>query len=451
MNKQTVALHTLGCKLNYAESSTIAERFRREGFRVVELSEGGDVVVINSCTVTENADRECRQVVRRALRANPDAYVIVTGCYAQLKPEEIASMDGVDMVLGSAEKFQIFEHCGDFQKEETPRIAVGEIAEATGFGPAFTGEGDSRTRAFLKVQDGCDYNCAFCTIPLARGGSRSQPIQEAFHQACQLVESGYQEIVITGVNVGDFGKGRAESFLDLLRRLHEVPRLQRLKISSIEPNLLTDPIIELASASDRMLPHFHIPLQSGSDQILGKMRRRYRSSVYRDRVETILRLMPHAAIGVDVIVGFPGETEEHFQETYSFLNELPIAYLHVFTYSERQNTPAAEFGGAVPVGERRDRTRRLRILSEKKRGQFAAAHEGEVRPVLFESRQMEGMIEGYTDNYIRVGVPFHPALAGKIVEVRVGEFNGNYAAGAVVNAQLSAMLPVLPVVNYCGT
>ncbi|MBK8909690.1 MAG: tRNA (N(6)-L-threonylcarbamoyladenosine(37)-C(2))-methylthiotransferase MtaB [Chlorobi bacterium] len=347
MNKQTVSLHTLGCKLNYAESSTIAERFRREGFRVVELSEGGDVVVINSCTVTENADRECRQVIRRALRANPDAYVIVTGCYAQLKPEEIASMDGVDMVLGSAEKFQIFEHCGHFQKEATPRIAVGEIAEATGFGPAFTGEGDSRTRAFLKVQDGCDYNCAFCTIPLARGGSRSQPIQEAFRQACQLVESGYQEIVITGVNVGE---GEGESFLDLLRRLHEVPRLQRLKISSIEPNLLTDPIIELASASDRMLPHFHIPLQSGSDQILGKMRRRYRSSVYRDRVETILRLMPHAAIGVDVIVGFPGETEEHFQETYSFLNELPIAYLHVFTYSERQNTPAAELAERIRWG-----------------------------------------------------------------------------------------------------
>lgn len=452
MNTQTVSLHTLGCKLNYAESSTIAERFRGQGYRVVDLADGGDVVVINSCTVTENADRECRQVIRRALRANPNAFVIVTGCYAQLQPEEIASMEGVDMVLGSAEKFRIFELCGGFVKQPTPRISVGEIAGETSFGPAFTGEGDSRTRAFLKVQDGCDYNCAFCTIPLARGGSRSQPIEDAYRQACNLVESGYQEIVITGVNVGDFGKGRAETFADLLLRLHDVPGLRRLKISSIEPNLLTDSILQLAATSDRMLPHFHIPLQSGSDQILGKMRRRYRSSIYRDRVETILKLIPDAAIGVDVIVGFPGETEEHFQETYAFLNELPIAYLHVFTYSERQNTPAAAFGGVVPVAERRDRTRRLRVLSEKKRSLFAAAHEGEIRPALFESRQVEGgMIEGYTDNYIRVGLPYHPALAGKIVEVRIGEFNGDHAIAQAMDTQLSVMLPVLPVVNYCGT
>ena len=283
-----VALHTLGCKLNYAETSAIGERFRLNGFDLTELGENSDVVLINSCTVTENANRECRQLVRRALRKNPDACVIVTGCYAQLKPEEIASIDGVDYVLGSSEKFRLFDLIDRFEKRDVPKVAVGEIAGETGFGPAFTAEADARTRAFLKVQDGCDYNCSFCTIPLARGGSRSQPVEDVLKQARELVESGYREIVLTGVNTGDYGRKDGTDFHELLCRLHDVEGLQRLRISSIEPNLLTDAIIELAASSDRMMPHFHIPLQSGSDQILGKMRRRYRSGDYRERVEKIL-------------------------------------------------------------------------------------------------------------------------------------------------------------------
>lgn len=442
----TVALYTLGCKLNYAETSAIADRFRREGYEVVDFGTPADVVVVNSCTVTENADRECRQVVRRALRGNADAFVIVTGCYAQLQPEEIASIDGVDLVLGSAEKFKIFEVNDAFRKLDVPRVLVGDILEEESFGPAFNSAGDARTRAFLKVQDGCDYSCSFCTIPLARGGSRSQPIEAAHEQARALVENGYHEIVITGVNVGDFGRGRGETFLDLLRRLHDVPGLERLKISSIEPNLLTDGILELAATSDRMLPHFHVPLQSGSDEMLGRMRRRYRSALYRDRVEKIIALMPDAAIGVDVIVGFPGETEEHFRETYDFLSELPVAYFHVFTYSERENTPAAGFPGVVPVEERRARTRMLRTLSEKKRGLFASRFRGAIRPVLFEADH-QGRSTGLTDNYIRVEVPYDPALANTIVDVEIGEWNGEYCAGVLVGEARSVRLPLLPVLN----
>jgi threonylcarbamoyladenosine tRNA methylthiotransferase MtaB len=446
MNKR-VSLHTLGCKLNYAETSAIGDRFMREGYRTVEFGAPSEVIVINSCTVTENADRECRQLVRRALRANPDAFVIVTGCYAQLKPEEIASIDGVDLVLGSSEKFRIFEINDDFTKRDIPKVVVGDICNDASFGPAFTSESDTRTRAFLKVQDGCDYNCAFCTIPLARGGSRSQPIEDAFGQACALIESGYREIVITGVNVGDFGKGRGETFHDLLLRLHDVQGLKRLKISSIEPNLLTEQIIRLAASSDRLLPHFHVPLQSGSDQILGRMRRRYRRDLYRDRVESILAAIPDAAIGVDLIVGFPGESDEHFRETYDFLNELPVAYFHVFTYSERENTPAAEFGEVVPVHVRRERTKMLRILSEKKRAAFAAGHEGELRPVLFESADHGGELFGYTDNYIRVGTPYHPSLPNSIVDVRIGEYRGEHCI-ATVDALADAVdLPLLPVLN----
>ncbi len=443
-----VSLHTLGCKLNYAETSTIAGGFRREGFDVVEFGSPSDVIVINSCTVTENADRECRQLVRRALRANPDAFVVVTGCYAQLQPEEIASIDGVDLVLGSAEKFRIFEVEHDFTKSDVPRIVVGDIESADAFGPAFNNAGDSRTRAFLKVQDGCDYNCSFCTIPLARGGSRSQGIEATYKQACALVESGYPEIVITGVNVGDYGKGTETGLIDLLRRLHDVPGLRRLKISSIEPNLLTDQIVDLAAGSDRMLPHFHIPLQSGSNRVLGAMRRRYRCEQYRDRIEYIHALIPDCAVGVDVIVGFPGETEEEFRETYTFLNELPIAYLHVFTYSERENTPAAGLGAPVPVPVRRERTRMLRVLSEKKRAAFAASQKGRVRPVLFEQEQGgEGIVLGYTDNYVRVA---HPALAGlpnRIVDVEIGEFDGERCGCEMRDAIGTDHVVTLPVLN----
>lgn len=444
-----VSLHTLGCKLNYAETSAIAERFRREGYDVVDFGSHADVVVVNSCTVTENADKECRQVVRRALRGNPQAFVIVTGCYAQLQPEEIASIEGVDLVLGSAEKFRIFEVNDRFEKRDVPRIVVGDISCEESFGPAFNGAGDARTRAFLKVQDGCDYNCSFCTIPLARGTSRSQPIEAAFEQACTLVENGFKEIVITGVNVGDFGDTLSGEFYDLLVRLHDVPRLRRLKISSIEPNLLTDRIIELAAGSDRLVPHFHIPLQSGSDEILGKMRRRYRSRLYRDRVEKIVSLIPEAAIGVDVIVGFPGEREEHFRETYDFLLELPVAYFHVFTYSEREKTPAAGFGAPVPADLRRNRTRLLRMLSDRKRALFADRFRGALRPVLFERPDGSGMSNGLTDNYIRVEVPFHPSLQNRIVDVRIGEYGGESCAGEIVSTlePESAALPILPVLR----
>jgi threonylcarbamoyladenosine tRNA methylthiotransferase MtaB len=448
----TISLHTLGCKLNYAETSSIADQFRRAGYEVVDFGAPSDVTVVNSCTVTENADRECRQIVRRALRANPDSFVIVTGCYAQLQPEEIASIDGVDLVLGSSEKFRILELESAFEKRATPCVIVGDIAGETGFGPAFSSEGDTRTRAFLKVQDGCDYTCSFCTIPLARGASRSQPVEDACRQASELVAAGYREIVITGVNVGDFGKKGGGSFHDLLVALHDVPGLERLKISSIEPNLLDDSIIDLAAGSDRLLPHFHIPLQSGSDEILGRMRRRYRSGFYRERVERIVSALPDAAIGVDVIVGFPGESEGHFQETYDFLNDLPIAYLHVFTYSERENTPAAGMGAVVPVEERRRRTKMLRILSEKKRSAFATAQRDRVRPVLLESTHGE-MVLGYSDNYIRVALPAHPALEKRIVDVRIGEFQGEYALGEIVGEHIepdlrSALaLPVLNVIS----
>lgn len=433
-----VSLHTLGCKLNYAESSAIGQRFSREGFDVVEFGDPSDVVVVNSCTVTQNADRECRQIVRRALRANPDAFVIVTGCYAQLKPEQIASIDGVDYVLGSAEKFRIFDIIPDFAKLETPRVAVSDIAAEGGFGPAYSSEGDARTRAFLKVQDGCDYNCSFCTIPLARGHSRSQPMDEVFEQAVQLVGNGYQEIVLTGVNTGDYGVKDGTSFYDLLARLHDVPGLQRLRISSIEPNLLTDRIIDLAADSDRLMPHFHVPLQSGSDEMLGKMRRRYRSQLYRERVEKILSVMPDAGIGVDVIVGFPGETEEHFLETRDFLHELPVQYFHVFTYSERENTPAAEFGNPVPVEERRNRTRLLRTLSEKKLADFARRYEGSVRPVLFETERADGTVQGFTDNHIRVSVKAEAGLAETLAAVKTGEWNGEYAVSEVVASSVPA-------------
>jgi threonylcarbamoyladenosine tRNA methylthiotransferase MtaB len=425
-----VALHTLGCKLNYAESSAIGAAFAERGFGVVELgSAGADVVVVNSCTVTENADRECRQVVRRALRANPHAFVIVTGCYAQLQPEEIASIDGVDLVLGSAEKFRIFEFEQRFAKLDTPRIAVGEIGAVDDFGAAASGEGDTRTRAFLKVQDGCDYTCTFCTIPLARGSSRSQAIDEAVDAARGLVDGGYREIVLTGVNVGDYGKGTGERLFDLLMRLHDVEGLERLKISSIEPNLLEDRIIELAAGSDRMLPHFHIPLQSGSDDVLGRMRRRYRSEHYRERVDRIVSLMPDAAIGVDVIVGFPGESIGDFERTRELLHGLPVAYLHVFTYSERENTPAARSADPVPIEERRRRTTILRTLSEKKRAAFAARFVGSRRRVLFEHGDRGGRVVGLTDNYVRVAAPYDARLENTIVECTIGAFDGDCAVG----------------------
>jgi len=430
-----LAVHTLGCKLNQSETSAIGSQFRESGFDVVELREGGDVVFINSCTVTETADQECRKLVRRALRKNPRAFVIVAGCYAQLQPEEVASIEGVDLVLGTSEKHRAMELAGDFQKRDTPFIAVGDIATATTIGVGHTDSGDDRTRAFLKVQDGCDYTCSFCTIPLARGPSRSLPVEDVVRQARNLVWKGFREIVLTGVNVGDYGTKRDSSFHALLQALHTVEGLDRLKISSIEPNLLTDEIIALAATSDRLMPHFHIPLQSGSDTTLRQMRRRYKSALYRDRVETILQALPSAAIGVDVITGFPGESEAHFLETVHFLEDLPIAYLHVFTYSERANTPATDMAAPVPREERTRRTHVLRELSVKKRAAFHAAQAGETRNVLVEKVLPEGRLTGLTDHYVRVVFDGEPSLQGAIVPVVLGEGSGERVEGWIASDQ----------------
>lgn len=427
-NSKTVSLQTLGCKLNYAESSAIASQFIKHGFTLAENNSSSNVVVINSCTVTENADKECRQLVRRALRANPDTFVVVTGCYAQLKPEEIASIDGVDMVLGATEKFDVFKYESIFSKKNTPQIHVGDVLKEESFGVAFSNEADARTRAFLKIQDGCDYNCSFCTIPLARGGSRSQSISAAYEQAENLVRNGYKEIVITGVNVGDFGKSDSDNLYQLLLRLHDIEGLQRLRLSSIEPNLLTNDIIRLTGQSDRMMPHFHIPLQSGDNNILAKMRRRYLAENYRDRIDTVNSIIKNCAIGVDVIVGFPSESDKNFQNTFEFIHSLEISYLHVFTYSERINTPANEFKQVVPVNIRRERTNLLRDLSEKKKYYFIKKNTGLVKSVLFENStpNPENKIFGWTENYIRVATENNNILDNVIAEVRLKEFNGRY-------------------------
>lgn len=417
-----VSFYTLGCKLNYAETSTIERDFQDRQFDVVPFGEAADVTVVNTCSVTAEADRKCRQVIRRALRANPDAFVIVTGCYAQLQPDEIAAIEGVDVVLGANEKFQLFQLVDAFTKREATQVAVSCIDDVATFGPAFsTGE---RTRAFLKVQDGCDYSCAFCTIPMARGRSRSQSIEATVAQARRIAAEGYREIVLSGVNIGLFGQEHGTSLLDLLHALDDVDGVARYRISSIEPNLLTDDIIRFVAASATFQPHFHVPLQSGDDDVLGRMRRRYRRDLYAERVATIREHMPHACIGVDVIVGFPAETPARFENTYRFLNELPVSYLHVFTYSERPDTVAVERpdrvgGGAVPKQERARRNRMLRVLSQKKEHAFYRAHLGDVRPVLWEGADHGGVMYGYTDNYVRVERPYDPACEGLLEDVRL--------------------------------
>ncbi|QNF35229.1 tRNA (N(6)-L-threonylcarbamoyladenosine(37)-C(2))-methylthiotransferase MtaB [Adhaeribacter swui] len=421
-----VAFYTLGCKLNFSETSSISRIFQERGFEKVNFEDRADIYVINTCSVTDNADKKCRKVVKEALKHSPDAFITIVGCYAQLKPEEISNIPGVDAVLGAAEKFQLVDILDGFVKKDKPQVHASAISEANTFHNAYS-IGD-RTRTFLKVQDGCDYSCSFCTIPLARGKSRSQTISSVVNSAQEIAASGVKEIVLTGVNLGDFGilpgQGRQQTFYHLIQQLdHEVTQIDRFRISSIEPNLLTNEIIRFVAQSQRFVPHFHIPLQSGSNKILKLMRRRYQRELYRERVMEIKKVMPHACIGVDVIVGFPGETDEDFIDTYNFLNELNISYLHVFPYSERQNTKAINLQGSVPLGERNRRANMLRILSEKKKRFFYEQHVGYETTVLFEADVTNGLMEGFTNNYLRVQVKYDPILVNELKRVRLTGVN----------------------------
>ncbi|WP_426473196.1 tRNA (N(6)-L-threonylcarbamoyladenosine(37)-C(2))-methylthiotransferase MtaB [Chryseobacterium balustinum] len=416
---RTAAFHTLGCKLNFAETSTIARQLTDAGYDKVGFDDRADIYVINTCSVTENADRECKLHVKRAMKANPEGLVVIVGCYAQLKPEEISQITGVDLVLGAKEKFNILSYLDDLEKSESEGVVHSCEIEETDFFIGSYSIGD-RTRAFLKVQDGCDYKCTYCTIPLARGISRSDTIENVLKNAKEIAERDIKEIVLTGVNIGDYGKGEfgnkrhEHTFLDLISELDQVEGIERIRISSIEPNLLKDESIELVSKSKSFVPHFHIPLQSGSDELLKKMKRRYLTKLYNDRVNKIREVMPDAAIGVDVIVGFPGETEELFMETYNFLNNLPISYLHVFTYSERENTEAVGMQGVVPIPERKKRNKMLRILSEKKKMAFYLTQLGKTLPVLWEHENKDGKMYGFTENYVRVQKDFDQASVNQI-------------------------------------
>ena len=423
MQKQkSVAFHTLGCKLNFSETATLSRQLESAGFEKKAFEDVADVYVINTCSVTENADKECRQIVRRLQRNAPESLVVITGCYAQLKPKEIAEIPGVDLVLGSAEKFNLASHLQELAKGDSTKISSCDIDDVNSFHASYSLH--DRTRTFLKVQDGCDYGCSFCTIPMARGRSRSDSLANVIAQAQALAEKGVKEIVLTGVNLGDFGKGTngtkksEENFVELVQQLDKT-NIERYRISSIEPNLLSEDIIKFVAESKRFMPHFHIPLQSGSNEILGLMRRRYRRELYQDRVQLIKSLMPHCAIGVDVIVGFPGESEVHFKETFDFLHSLDVSYLHVFTYSERTGTKALDIKPVVPVQVRHERNKILRNLSYMKMQHFTEQHAGQMRPVLFEEHQKNGMMEGYTDNYIRITTPFRSEWANQIVPWKI--------------------------------
>lgn len=425
--KKKVAFYTLGCKLNFSETSTIARSFVDEGFDRVDFAEAADMYVINTCSVTENADKRFKSIVKQAQKKNPDAFVAAVGCYAQLKPEELAAVDGVDLVLGATEKFKITDYINDLSKNDFGEVHSCEIEDADFYVGSYA-IGD-RTRAFLKVQDGCDYKCTYCTIPLARGISRSDTLENVLKNAVEISAKNIKEIVLTGVNIGDYGKGEfgnkkhQHTFLDLVKALDTVDGIHRLRISSIEPNLLKNETIDFVSKSNSFVPHFHIPLQSGSDAILKLMRRRYLTNLYIDRVAKIREVMPHACIGVDVIVGFPGETEEHFLETYHFLNELDISYLHVFTYSERDNTVAAEMENVVPKNVRAKRSKMLRGLSVKKRRAFYESQLGSTRTVLFESENKEGYITGFTENYVKVKAPWNPELVNTLHTIQLTEID----------------------------
>ena len=422
-NKKKVAFYTLGCKLNFSETSTIARNFQNEGFKRVDFEEMADIYVINTCSVTDNADKQFKQIVKKAMKLNDKAFVAAVGCYAQLKPEELAAVDGVDLVLGATEKFKITDYINDLSKNDMGEVHSCEIEEADFYVGSYS-FGD-RTRAFLKVQDGCDYKCTYCTIPLARGISRSDTMQGVLKNAMEISKKGIKEIVLTGVNIGDYGKGEfgnkkhEHTFLDLVTELDKVAGIERLRISSIEPNLLKNETIELFSKSRTFVQHFHIPLQSGSNEILKKMKRRYLRELYVDRVNKIREVMPQACIGVDVIVGFPGESDELFLETYHFLNDLDISYLHVFTYSERDNTEAAEMEGVVPANLRSKRSKMLRGLSVKKRRAFYESQIGTTRTVLFENENKEGYLYGFTDNYVIVKTPWNPELVNTLHEINL--------------------------------
>lgn len=429
-----VAYHTLGCKLNFSETSTIARQLKEAGYARVSWDDNPDVFIINTCSVTEHADKKCRNAVRKALKVNPEGVVIVIGCYAQLKPAEIASIPGVNLVLGAEEKFNVVAYLERENIVEKQRYSAGEIKNTRQFIPGYS-SGD-RTRTFLKVQDGCNYFCSFCTIPLARGRSRSATVAETVDVAHKAAAEGAKEIVLTGVNIGDFGHGSSEKLIDLLRRLDQLKGVERFRISSIEPNLLTDEIIGFVSESRLFVPHFHIPLQSGSDAVLAAMRRRYRTALYRERIESIKRLMPRAGIGVDVITGFPGEGETEFAETLHFLKDLPVSYLHVFTYSERPNTTALRIQDVVPLEVRQERNKQLRMLSHKLQRAFYTAQAGTVRPVLFEAEEQNGQMFGFTDNYIKVKIPFEASLVNAVVPVEIGhtDRDGVAFAKTVTNA-----------------
>ncbi|WP_312697961.1 MULTISPECIES: tRNA (N(6)-L-threonylcarbamoyladenosine(37)-C(2))-methylthiotransferase MtaB [Sphingobacterium] len=414
-----VAFYTLGCKLNFSETSSIGRIFKDAGYETTPFNSAADVYVINTCSVTDHADRKCRKVVKEALKHSPNAYITIVGCYAQLKPKEISEIPGVDMVLGAAEKFNIIEHIDDLTKNEKAVVHNAPIDETNQFVSAFS-IGD-RTRTFLKVQDGCDYSCTFCTIPLARGASRSGKIEDIVRQAEEIAASGVKEIVLTGVNIGDYGirdGKRQDRFVDLVKALDEVEGIDRIRISSIEPNLLTNEIIEFVAQSKRFVPHFHMPLQSGNNKVLAQMRRRYKRELYSERVAKIKSLMPNCCIGVDVIVGFPGETREDFIDTYNFLNEMDTSYLHVFTYSERENTIAAQMEGAVPGAQRSDRSKMLHILSEKKRRAFYESQLGAIDEVLFEGDIKDGYMHGFSKNYVKVRTPYDPLLVNEVVPVK---------------------------------
>ena len=415
--EKTIALHTLGCKLNFSETSTLGRMLEKDGYVKKDFDEVADVYVINTCSVTENADKECRQLVRRVQRQNSEAVVVITGCYAQLKPKEIADIPGVDLVLGAAEKFNLTEHLNAFTKGDSTKISSCDIDQVNDFNASYSVT--DRTRTFLKVQDGCDYTCSFCTIPMARGKSRSNTIENAVKQAREIGQQGVQEIVLTGVNLGDFGivdGAREESFFELCQALESVEEIKRYRISSIEPNLLSKEIIDLVANSNKFMPHFHIPLQSGSNKILGLMRRRYKRELYAEKIAYIKELMPDCGIGVDVIVGFPSEGEDEFKESVDFLHQLDISYLHVFTYSERANTRALEIKDIVPIHIRNERNKILRNLSYQKMQYFQHAQAGKTRQVLFEQENKNGMIEGYSDNYIRVTSPFREAWVNQVID-----------------------------------